>query len=119
MRFESSGPVGRFIVCTVALLVVGPSSLTGQDTEAMTGWAADPPELAALVEQARNESELRVVFDRYRLDLAALQRRYPIEYSSARQTRYKHMKSCDYGNHLTTHVCNWDSLHACFPVTSS
>ncbi len=79
------------LVAYIAAVLIGPGSLSAQDaaSTAVTtdGWAADPPVLSALVEHARNESELRVVWDRYRLDLAALQRRYPIDYSPARQAR--------------------------------
>ena len=90
MERQWNAATARLAACTAALLI-GPGSLSAQDpasTAAATdGWAADPPVLSALVDHARNESELRVVWDRYRLDLAALQRRYPIDYSPARQAR--------------------------------
>jgi uncharacterized protein (DUF885 family) len=86
-----SGFAGRLAACMAALLIVGPGSLASQDAAstaaAMDGWADDPPSLTALVEHAQNESELRNVLDRYRLDLAALNRRYPIDYSPARRAR--------------------------------
>ncbi len=86
-----NAPAARLAACTAALLIIGPGSLAAQDATAtataMDGWAADPPVLSALVEYARNESELRVVLERYRLDLAALNRRYPVDYSPARQAR--------------------------------
>jgi uncharacterized protein (DUF885 family) len=86
-----NGAVARLAACVAALVIVGPGNVAAQDAAstaaAMDGWAADPPVLSALVEAARNESELRVVLDRYRLDLAALNRRYPIDYSPERQAR--------------------------------
>jgi len=91
MHFQYNRLATRLAAFMAALLMaVGPGSLAGQDMEAPAatgGWAADPPVLSALVEQARNESEMRVVLDRYRLDLAALNRRYPIDHSPARQAR--------------------------------
>jgi uncharacterized protein (DUF885 family) len=91
MDCQWNAAAARLAACTAALVIVGPGSLAAQDVAstatAMDGWAADPPLLSALVEYARNESELRVVLERYRLDLAALNRRYPIEHSPARQAR--------------------------------
>jgi uncharacterized protein (DUF885 family) len=89
-------PTARLAACMAALFT-GPGCLAAQDAAstavATYGWAADPPVLSALVEHARNESELRVALDRYRLDLAALQRRYPIDYSPTRQARLERFYS--------------------------
>jgi uncharacterized protein (DUF885 family) len=81
--------VARLAAGAAVLLIMVPAGLTAQEStpSATDGWAADPPVLSALVEHARNESELRVVLERYSLDLAALNRRYPIEYSPVRQAR--------------------------------
>jgi hypothetical protein len=54
---------------------------------APAGWADDPPVLASLVDFAHGESDLRVVVTRYLQDVAAIERRYPVPYSSARDAR--------------------------------
>jgi len=91
MHCPWNAPARRLVAGMAALLTLGPGSLAAQvdisTTPVSDGWAADPPDLSALVEHARNESELRVAMDRYRLDLAALNRRYPIDHSPARQAR--------------------------------
>ncbi|UCF20002.1 MAG: DUF885 domain-containing protein [Gemmatimonadota bacterium] len=91
MNHPCSLQAARLCACLAALLTVAPVRLAAQDAAstavARDGWADDPPVLSALVEHARNESELRVALDRYDLDLAALQRRYPVDYSPARRAR--------------------------------
>ena len=56
---------------------------------APAGWADDPPSLGALVEIARGESALRVAVQRYSEDIAALERRFPVVYSPARNARLR------------------------------
>lgn len=51
------------------------------------GWADDPPALAALVDFARGESELRNAVQRYVLDREAIERRYEVQYSPQRIAR--------------------------------
>ncbi|UCC49401.1 MAG: hypothetical protein JSV41_04295, partial [Gemmatimonadota bacterium] len=87
-----TSPAMRLAAWMAALLIIGPRYATAQDVAPTVpaigdGWAADPPVLSALVGHAQNESELRLVMDRYNLDLAALNRRYPIDYSPARHAR--------------------------------
>lgn len=53
------------------------------------GWADDPPELSSLVEFAREQSDLRVVLERYIHDKAAIERRYEIQYSPVRHERLR------------------------------
>jgi len=53
------------------------------------GWADDPPALSTLVDFARDESNLRTAVTRYLQDKAALQRRYPVDYSPARTERLR------------------------------
>src|SRR5688500_12419490 len=43
---------------------------------AIAGWSGDPPAIAALVDAARTESDLRVAVTRYLADKAAIERRY-------------------------------------------
>jgi uncharacterized protein (DUF885 family) len=52
-------------------------------------WAQDPPELSTLVQFANTESEMRVVITRYLQDYAALGRRYVVQYSPVRETRFR------------------------------
>jgi uncharacterized protein (DUF885 family) len=87
-----TSPAMRLAAWMAALLIIGPRYAAAQDVAPTVpaigdGWAADPPVLSALVGHAQNESELRLVMDRYNLDLAALNRRYPIDYSPARHAR--------------------------------
>jgi uncharacterized protein (DUF885 family) len=53
------------------------------------GWGDDPPALASLVAFARGASDLRVAIDRYLLDKAAVERRYDVPYSPARDDRLR------------------------------
>lgn len=53
----------------------------------VAGWAADAPRLTDLVAFAGTESDFRVVIVRYLQDKAAIQRRYPVQFSPARQER--------------------------------
>jgi Bacterial protein of unknown function (DUF885) len=61
----------------------------GADIAAPTGWADDPPRIAALVEFARGESSLRVAVVRYTQDIDAVERRYPVLFSPARIARLR------------------------------
>jgi uncharacterized protein (DUF885 family) len=72
------------------MLVVTLNGLTAQTTVVAdnTAWADDPPELSTLVTLAQNESELRLAVVRYDEDHAALERRYPVEYSPVRHERF-------------------------------
>jgi uncharacterized protein (DUF885 family) len=62
------------------------AALPAQDA---AGRAPDPPALAGLVSFARGESDLRVAVRRYLDDLAAIQRRYEVDYSPVRQARLR------------------------------
>jgi hypothetical protein len=76
----------------LALLVVvarGTASVPSAAPRQMAGWSGDPPALAALVDAAQTESDLRVAVDRYLLDKAAIERRYEVPYSPARHTRLR------------------------------
>lgn len=86
-------PVLSFItpIAVVASFAMAPP-LSGQAVPreivvANVAWAADPPDLSAIVTLTRNESELRLVVTRYDEDHAALGRRYPVSYSPTRQAR--------------------------------
>ena len=54
-----------------------------------TDWAQDPPELSTLVQFANTESEMRTAITRYLQDFAALSRRYVVQYSPVRETRFR------------------------------
>jgi uncharacterized protein (DUF885 family) len=54
-----------------------------------TAWSGDPPAIASLVGAARTESDLRLAVERYLVDQAAIERRYPVPYSPARQARLR------------------------------
>jgi hypothetical protein len=71
------------LVCSVAIGAQAPVSRAG------AGWGDDPPAIASLVTFARGESDLRVAVDRYLLDKAAIERRYDVPYSPARDGRLR------------------------------
>jgi hypothetical protein len=73
------------------LLFTIPGVLLAQESAVVTpaGWADDPPALAALVTFAHSESDLRVAVTRYLQDVAAVERRYPVPYSPARDARLR------------------------------
>lgn len=77
------------MVC--CLILAGPLVSSAQDSEIALdpSWAEGPPDIGTLVDFARNESEFRVAVKRYLEDKAALERRYPVEYSPVRQARLK------------------------------
>ncbi len=52
-------------------------------------WADDPPALSTLVDFAQTESKLRVAIERYLQDQAAIERRYPVQYSPVRHERLR------------------------------
>ena len=76
-----------------ALLLLVSGALGAQEPPATApapaGWADDPPVLAAIIDHARRESELRLVMERYAADHAAVRRRYPVEYSPTRHARLR------------------------------
>jgi hypothetical protein len=77
------------LIVTFACVLSAP---TGAQTPALgpgRGWGDDPPALASLVAFARSESDLRVAVDRYLLDKAAIERRYEVPYSPARDDRLR------------------------------
>jgi hypothetical protein len=78
-------------VKSIALLLALPVAVFAQSPAPTTpaGWADDPPSLNALVELARTESVLRVAVTRYTQDIAAVERRYPVQYSPARIARLR------------------------------
>lgn len=62
----------------------------GQDVVASnTGWSEDAPDIRTIVELTRRESELRLAVERYALDRAAIERRYPVNYSPVRHARLR------------------------------
>lgn len=78
-----------------ALLLVALPALAGAQEPRSThgtlpaGWGDDPPALSSLVEFARAESTLRTAVLRYAQDVAALNRRFPVDYSPARIERLR------------------------------
>lgn len=72
----------RWLVLTLQFAVA-------EATPWIPGWAEDPPVLGTLVEFSRRESDLRLALDRYALDLAAILRRYEVEYSPVRHARLR------------------------------
>jgi uncharacterized protein (DUF885 family) len=81
----------RWFLSPVAFLALSGSALAQGNGSLPTrpGWAEDPPVLATLVEFSRRESDLRVALDRYALDLAAILRRYEVQYSPPRLARLR------------------------------
>jgi uncharacterized protein (DUF885 family) len=86
---------GRPLRTSIVLIVTFACVLAAR-TDAQTpalapgrGWGDDPPGLASLVAFARSESDLRVAVDRYLLDKAAIERRYEVPYSPARDDRLR------------------------------
>jgi hypothetical protein len=53
------------------------------------GWADDVPAISSLVAYARGESDLRTAVTRYVEDRAAIQRRYPVQFSPVRIERLR------------------------------
>jgi uncharacterized protein (DUF885 family) len=91
MSVRDSAPWRRALVVVAASVVAVTENATAQTSRARKSgdWSADPPALTALVDAARTESDLRVAVDRYLLDKAALERRYPVPFSPARQARLR------------------------------
>jgi uncharacterized protein (DUF885 family) len=80
----------RRTFAAVALSVAATAPAAAQSGRRAAGdWSGDPPSLAALVDAARVESDLRLAVDRYLLDKAAIERRYPVAFSPVRQARLK------------------------------
>ena len=81
---------GRTLVLTAAAFAVTGGALRAQQKEAgPAAWSGDPPAIASLVGVARSESDLRLAVERYLLDQSAIERRYPVPYSPARQARLR------------------------------
>jgi uncharacterized protein DUF885 len=78
---------GAARVAVLLLMMSGLAVAQASDVGAPTGWADDPPALASLVSFAHDESDLRIAVTRYLQDIAALERRYPVPYSPAREAR--------------------------------
>lgn len=53
------------------------------------GWAGDPPNINALIAFDREQSALRTTITRYLQDKAAIERRYPVQYSPLRTERLR------------------------------
>jgi uncharacterized protein (DUF885 family) len=53
------------------------------------GWADDVPAISSLVAYSRGESDLRTAVTRYVEDRAAIQRRYPVQFSPVRIERLR------------------------------
>jgi uncharacterized protein DUF885 len=83
-------------ILTLALLFIlmMPPALFAQNSSPSVPaeWADDPPALSSLVAFAQGESDLRVAVTRYMQDVAALDRRYPVPYSPARNARMLKMR---------------------------
>ncbi|MBB5518392.1 DUF885 family protein [Amphiplicatus metriothermophilus] len=84
-------PRTAFLSLTLAGLCAAAPAAKAQapDAAALQGWAEDPPVLSALVAFAQTESDLRASVVRYVEDKAAIGRRYPVLYSSARAARLR------------------------------
>lgn len=89
----SSFKAFRFFLSLLAVLVlmasVEKSVAQNKDVLLNPNWAQDPPILSTLVEFANTESEMRTAITRYLQDLAALGRRYPVQYSPVREARFR------------------------------
>ena len=72
-------------------LQVSPARAQSPAVTAPAGWSDDPPVLASLVTFAHDESDLRVAVVRFTQDIAAVERRYPVEFSPARIVRLRTM----------------------------
>lgn len=72
-------------------LLLTPMWLLAQisDSNAQPGWSADPPDLTALVDFSKQDSDLRVAINRYIEDRKSIERRYEVRYSPARQQRIR------------------------------
>ena len=74
-------------LAALALLALVPIQARAQRAPASA--SADLPDLTALVEFGRAQSDLRVAIERYDEDRSALFRRYDVAYSPERRTRFR------------------------------
>jgi hypothetical protein len=80
---------GRTLVLTTASFTLMGGAARAQNGSGSTAWSGDPPAITSLVGAAKAESDLRVAVERYLLDQSAIERRYPVPYSPARQARLR------------------------------
>jgi hypothetical protein len=85
-RAVAARPHAAALLLALAAL---PAAAQTPQVDTPEGWAADPPVLSALVDFGREESDLRIVVERYLEDRAAVGRRYPVPYSPARHDRLR------------------------------
>jgi uncharacterized protein (DUF885 family) len=78
----------RTLVLTTAFALMA-GTARAQQTSSAAAWSGDPPAIASLVGAAKTESDLRVAVERYLLDQSAIERRYAVPYSPARQARLR------------------------------
>jgi Bacterial protein of unknown function (DUF885) len=76
-------------VLIVSALVPSIGSAQSVASRQNVAWSADPPAIDSLVGAAKAESDLRLAVERYLLDQSAIERRYPVPYSPARQARLR------------------------------
>ncbi len=77
------------LIPLLLLSFLGSATLVGQESDVAlpAGWNDDPPVLDSLVAFDRAGSDLRSAVRRYLADEAAIERRYPVEYSPRRIER--------------------------------
>ena len=75
----------RLIILSITCYVY--ALLNNAHGQSLPEWATDVPDVASLVSFTHDESDLRVAVNRYVLDKAAIERRYPIQYSPVRINR--------------------------------
>lgn len=76
--------------CVLAVMTVAAGASAQEPAQrypGQTDWSDDPPAVAALVAFADQESNLRTAVVRYIQDKAAIERRYPVQYSPVRAAR--------------------------------
>ena len=81
---RAAAPLGAAL-----LLAWAPAAAQTPQVDVPDGWAADPPVLASLVEFGRDESDLRIVIERFLEDEGAVGRRYPVPFSPERHARFR------------------------------
>ncbi|MEX1183692.1 MAG: DUF885 family protein [Gemmatimonadota bacterium] len=91
MRSRTTATRTQLVLAAMLAAATLPIALQAQtpQVDLPAGWAADPPVLSSLVAFSRAESDLRNAINRYLLDRAAIERRYPVEYSPVRFERLR------------------------------
>ena len=100
------------VLLSVTVLALAPAlTAAARDTKSSPapGWAADVPDVAALVDLARGESDLRTAVIRYVEDKAAIERRYPVLHSPVRTERLRRLHA---GWQERLEALDFDALNA-------